>query len=178
MLIHQPFNDYYGIYRAMVDFYKEGRIKALGVSNFYPDRIVDFCKFQEIKPAVNQVETHPFYQQKYANEIMKKYGVQIESWGPFAEGKKDMFTNPVLSQIGSKYNKSIAQTILRFLIQKGIVVIPKTVSIERMRENFNVFDFKLSQDDMTKIEALDENDSAFFSHTDPEMVEFLANWSK
>lgn len=178
MLIHQPFNDYYGTYRAMTEAYKDGKIRAIGVSNFYPDRLIDFCQFQEVVPAVNQVETHPFQQQKAAHEIMKKYGVQHESWGPFAEGRKDMFANPVIKAIGEKYGKSVAQVILRFLIQNDVVVIPKTTSKERMIENFDVFNFSLTVDDMKTIADLDEGESAFFSHYDPQTVEFLTGLGK
>ena len=173
MLIHQPFNDYYGTYRAMEAAYKAGKIRAIGVSNFYPDRLVDLCNFVEITPAVNQVETHVFQQQKTAHEYMKKYGVQHESWGPFAEGKKDFFANPVLNEIGGKYGKTAAQTALRFLIQSGVVVIPKSTRRERMLENFSVFDFALTDEDMTSIQALDEGESLFFSHYDPSVVEWL-----
>ncbi len=173
LLIHQPFNDYYGTYRAMTEAYKEGKIRAIGVSNFYPDRLIDMCQFNEVVPAVNQVETHPFNQQTKAKEIMKKYGVQIESWGPFAEGRKDMFNNAILKSIGAKYQKSAAQVILRFLIQNGVVVIPKSTHKERMIENFNVFDFTLDDVDMKQIAALDDAESAFFSHYDPDTVEFL-----
>lgn len=173
LLIHQPFNDYYGTYRAMTEAYKEGKIRAIGVSNFYPDRLIDFCQFQEVIPAVNQVETHPFQQQKAAHEIMKKYGVQHESWGPFAEGRKDMFTNKVIETIGEKHSKSVAQVILRFLIQSNVVVIPKSTHKERMTQNLNVFDFSLNEDDMKTIASLDTQESAFFSHYDPAIVEFL-----
>lgn len=173
MLIHQPFNDYYGTYRAMEAAYKAGKIRAIGVSNFYPDRLVDLCNFVEITPAVNQVETHVFQQQKTAHEYMKKYGVQHESWGPFAEGKKDFFANPVLNEIGGKYGKTAAQTALRFLIQSGVVVIPKTTHKERMEQNINVFDFVLNDEDMAAIQALDEGESLFFSHYDPSVVEWL-----
>lgn len=178
VLIHQPFNDYYGTYRAMTEAYKAGKIRAIGVSNFYPDRLIDFCQFQEVIPAVNQVETHPFQQQKAAHEIMKKYGVQHESWGPFAEGRKDMFTNPVIQAIGGKYGRSVAQVILRFFIQSDVVVIPKSTHKDRMIENFNVFDFSLSAEDMNAIAALDESESAFFSHYDPKTVEFLTSLGK
>lgn len=178
LLIHQPFNDYYGTYRAMTEAYKEGKIRAIGVSNFYPDRLIDMCQFNEVVPAVNQVETHPFNQQTKAKEIMKKYGVQIESWGPFAEGRKDMFNNAVLKSIGAKYQKSVAQVILRFLIQNGVVVIPKSTHKERMIENFNVFDFTLDEGDMKQIAALDDAESAFFSHYDPDTVEFLTGLCK
>lgn len=178
LLIHQPFNDYYGSYRAMADAYKAGKTRAIGVSNFYPDRLIDFCQFQEVIPAVNQVETHPFQQQKAAHEIMKKYSVQHQSWGPFAEGRKGMFTNPAIKAIGEKYGKSVAQVILRFLIQSEVVVIPKTTRKERMIENFTVFDFTLTAEDMELIEGLDENESAFFSHYAPEAVEFLTSLGK
>jgi diketogulonate reductase-like aldo/keto reductase len=178
LLIHQPFNDYYGAYRAMTEAYKDGKIRAIGVSNFYPDRLIDLCQFEEIIPAVNQVETHPFFQQKAAREIMTKYGVQHESWGPFAEGRKGLFANPVLKTIGEKYGKSVAQVVLRFLIQNDVVVIPKTTHKERMAENFNVFDFALAGDDMNTITAMDEGESAFFSHYDPQTVEFLTGLGK
>lgn len=173
VLIHQPFNDYYGTYRAMEEAYKEGWIKAIGVSNFYPDRLVDICRFAEVVPAINQVETHIFQQQKTAHTYMEKYGVQHESWGPFAEGRKDFFTNSVLNEIGKKYNKSAAQVALRFLIQSNVVVIPKSTHIERMKENFEVFDFELCTEDMEKIQQLDEETSLFFSHYDPATVEML-----
>ncbi len=178
LLIHQPFNDYYGTYRAMEEYYKAGKIKAIGVSNFYPDRYIDLVKFAEVIPAVNQVETHVFNQQIKANEIMKKYNTQIESWGPFAEGKNDLFTNPTLQEIGEQYHKSTAQVALRFLIQQGIVVIPKTVNKERMEQNFNVFDFELSAQDMEKLIALDTEKSSFFSHSDPATVEMLTDYAK
>ena len=173
VLIHQPFNDYYGTYRAMEEAYKEGWLRAIGVSNFYPDRLVDLCRFVEVKPAVNQVETHVFQQQKKAHEYMDKYGVQHESWGPFAEGRKDFFTNPVLAEIGKKYNKSAAQIALRFLVQSNVVVIPKSTHKDRMEQNFNVFDFTLSADDMIAIQKLDEGESLFFSHYDPATVEMI-----
>lgn len=173
LLIHQPFGDYYGTYRAMEEAYKAGMVKAIGVSNFYPDRLIDIHHFAEIKPVVNQVETHVFQQQKTSREYMKKYGIQIESWGPFAEGKNDYFNNPVLKKIGEKYGKSSAQTALRFLIQSGVVVIPKSTHKERMEENINVFDFNLTADDMAAIEALDSGESLFFSHYDPKTVEWF-----
>jgi diketogulonate reductase-like aldo/keto reductase len=178
LLIHQPFNDYYGTYRAMEEAYKAGKVKAIGVSNFYPDRFIDIANFCEIVPAVNQVETHVFQQQKIAKDVMKKYGTQIESWGPFAEGKNDYFNNPVIKEIGEKYGKSIAQTALRFLLQSGVVVIPKSTHKERMEENLNVFDFKLTDEDMKKIEALDGGESLFFSHYDPQTVEWFMSFSK
>lgn len=173
LLIHQPFNDYYGTYRAMEEAYKEGWLRAIGVSNFYPDRLIDLCQFVEVPPAINQVETHVFQQQKKAHAYMEKYKVQHESWGPFAEGRKDFFTNPVLTEIGKKYEKSTAQVALRFLIQSGIVVIPKSVHKERMIQNIDVFDFTLEENDMEVIEALDEGESLFFSHYDPKTVEML-----
>lgn len=178
LLIHQPFNDYYGTYRAMEEAYKKGLIRAIGVSNFYPDRLVDLCQFVEITPAVNQVETHVFQQQSSAREIMDKYGVQHESWGPFAEGRKDFFNNPVLTEIGEKYGKSVAQVALRYLIQLGVVVIPKSTHRDRMIQNFDVFDFTLSDEDMSSIKALDEGESLFFSHYDPKTVEFLTGLSR
>lgn len=173
LLIHQPFNDYYGTYHAMEDAYKEGKVRAIGVSNFYPDRFIDLATFAEVKPAVNQVETHAFCQQKEARKYMQKFDTQIMSWGPFAEGRNDMFTNPVLTEIGEKYGKTAAQTALRFLIQSGVVVIPKSTHKERMRENINVFDFALDGEDMKKIEALDGGKSLFFSHHDPATVEWF-----
>lgn len=173
LLIHQPFNDYYGTWRAMEEAYKEGWLRAIGVSNFYPNRLVDLCRFVEVTPAVNQVETHVFQQQKKAHEYMEKYGVQHESWGPFAEGRKDFFTNPVLTEIGAKYGKSSAQAALRFLIQSNVVVIPKSTHKDRMAQNFNVFDFALSEPDMEAIRKLDEGESLFFSHYDPATVEMI-----
>ena len=173
LLIHQPFGDYYGTYRAMEEAYKAGKVRAIGVSNFYPDRYLDIHHFAEIKPAVNQVETHVFQQQKTAKEYMKKNGTQIESWGPFAEGKNDYFNNPVLKEIGAGHGKSTAQVALRFLIQSGVVVIPKSTHKERMEENFNVFDFTLTAEEMAKVEALDGGESLFFSHHDPKTVEWF-----
>lgn len=174
LLIHQPFNDYYGTWRAMEEAYKAGKLRAIGVSNFFPDRLVDLCKFVEIRPMVNQVETHAFFQQAAAHEIMKKYGVVHESWGPFAEGKKDFFTHPVLSKIAAKHGKTVAQVALRFLLQSNVVVIPKSTHRERMVENLQVFDFQLDAEDMAAIHALDDGESAFLSHQDPETVEFLS----
>ncbi|MGN1021777.1 MAG: aldo/keto reductase [Aristaeellaceae bacterium] len=173
LLIHQPFSDYYGAYRAMEEACRAGKVRAIGVSNFYPDRLIDLCRFVEIPPAVNQVETHVFQQQRKAHAIMEKYGVQHESWGPFAEGRKDFFHNPVLNGVGQKYGKSAAQTALRYLLQTGVVVIPKTTRRERMIQNLDVLDFSLSAEDMAAIGALDEGQSLFFSHYDPETVEFL-----
>lgn len=173
LLIHQPFNDYYGTYRAMEEAYKAGKLRAIGVSNFYPDRYIDLAHFCEVIPAVNQIETHVFQQQKQAREILKKYGTQIEAWGPFAEGKNGMFQNEVLKNIGVQYGKTIGQIALRFLLQSGVVVIPKSTHKERMAENINVFDFTLSEADMIKISELDQEQSLFFSHYDPDTVEML-----
>ena len=178
LLIHQPIGDYYGTYRAMEEAYKAGKLRAIGVSNFYPDRLVDLCNFAVVVPAVNQVETHVFQQQKKAHEYMKKYGVQHESWGPFAEGKKNMFQNPVLLSVGEKYGKTPAQVALRFLLQSDVVVIPKSVKRERMEQNLDVFDFSLTAEDMRAIAALDEGQSLFFSHYDPETVEMLCRMGK
>lgn len=173
LLIHQPFSDYYGTYRAMEQAYNYGQARAIGVSNFAPDRFIDLATFATVKPAVNQVETHVFQQQQIAKDYMKKFGTQIESWGPFAEGKNDYFTNSVLKTIGEAHNKSVAQVALRFLIQSGVVVIPKSIRKERMIENFNVFDFELSLEEMRQINALDTGESLFFSHSDPETVEWF-----
>lgn len=173
LLIHQPFGDYYGSYRAMEDACKAGKVRAIGVSNFYPDRYLDIVHFSEIKPAVNQVETHVFQQQKTAKEYMMKNGTQIMSWGPFAEGKNNYFQNSVLKEIGEKYKKTTAQIALRFLLQSNVVVIPKSIHRNRMEENFNVFDFVLSDEDMREIEKLDTGESLFFSHYDPQTVEWF-----
>lgn len=178
LLIHQPFNDYYGTYRAMEEANKTGKVRAIGVSNFYPDRFVDLAEFCEIKPAVNQMETHVFNQQRKLQEVMQEYGTELMAWGPFAEGRNDFFTNGTLAAIGVKYGKSVAQVALRFLIQRGIVVIPKSTHKERMIENFNVFDFSLTPDDMAAIAALDTAKTLFFSHYDPEMVKWLINYGK
>lgn len=173
LLIHQPFGDYYGTYRAMEELYKAGKLRAIGVSNFGPDRYLDIQHFATIKPAVNQIETHVFQQQKVAREYLQKYNCQPESWGPFAEGRNDMFTNPVLTKIGEKYGKTAAQTALRFLMQSDVVVIPKSVHKDRMQQNFDIFDFTLTQEEMTEIEALDSRESLFFSHYDPKTVEWF-----
>ena len=175
ILIHQPFNDYYGTYRAMEEAYKSGKTRAIGVSNFYPDRFVDLCRFVDVKPAVNQVETHVFNQQKEARKYMEKYGTRIMAWGPFAEGKNNMFTNETLVSVGKKYEKSSAQVALRFLTQEGIVVIPKSVKKERMEQNFNIFDFELTNEEIEEIRTLDLGHSLFFSHHDPETVEMIIN---
>lgn len=178
LLVHQPFGDYYGTYRAMEEAYKAGTVKAIGVSNFYPDRFIDLASFAEIKPAVNQVETHVFQQQRVAREYMHKFGTQIMSWAPFAEGKNDYFGNPVLKEIGGAYGKTAAQVALRFLIQNGVVVIPKSTHKARMSENIAVFDFALSDDDMKRIEVLDTGESLFFSHHDPKTVEWFMSIAK
>ena len=174
VLLHQPFADYYGAWRALEDLYAEGVLKAIGVSNFYPDRLVDICSFARIKPMVNQVETHPHFQQIESHDWMTKYGVQHEAWAPFGEGRGGMFEEPLLVEIGKKYGKTSAQVILRWELQRGIVVIPKSTHIERMEQNFNVFDFELSENDMEKIATLDKKQSSFFSHYDPKMVEWFA----
>ena len=174
-LIHQPYGDVHGSWRAMEALYKEGKVKAIGVSNFYPDRLVDLILHNEIVPAVNQVEVHPFCQQIEAQPIMQENNVQIESWGPFAEGKNSIFTNKTLSAIGEKYGKTAAQVILRWLIQREIVVIPKTVRKERMAENFSVFDFALTAEDMEHVRTLDTNESLFLDHRDPAMVTRLSS---
>jgi 2,5-diketo-D-gluconate reductase A len=172
-LIHQPFGDVYGEWRAMQDLYKKGRIRAIGVSNFQADRLIDLIIHNEVVPAVNQVETHPFHQQRDAQKFMIDNKVQIEAWGPFAEGKNDLFKNELLNAIGKKYNKSIAQVVLRWHIQRSIVTIPKSVRKERMAENMNIFDFELNKDEMEKIKTLDTNASSFFDHRDPKMVKWL-----
>lgn len=173
VLLHQPFADYYGAWRALEDMYADGKIRAIGISNFYPDRMVDLESFSRIKPMVNQVETHPFNQQIEAQEWMKKYGVQIEAWAPFGEGRGGLFTNETIAKIAAKYNKTVAQVILRWELQRGIVVIPKSVHIERMEQNLDVFDFKLTEEDMNVMASLDKRQSSFFSHTDPAMVEWF-----
>ncbi|HAM63368.1 MAG: 2,5-diketo-D-gluconic acid reductase [Firmicutes bacterium GWF2_51_9] len=178
LLIHQPFNDYYGTYRAMEELYAEGKLKAIGVSNFYSDRLIDLIKFNKIVPMVNQVETHPYNQQVKAHEIMKKYGVQIQAWAPFAEGKNNLFEDETLKSVGAKYNKTNAQVTLRYLIQRGISVIPKTVNKDRMKQNFDIFDFTLSEEDMSIIAGLDKTESLFFSHYDPETVERLTSYQR
>lgn len=172
-LMHQPFGDVFGEWRAMQELYKEGRIRAIGVSNFQPDRLIDLIIHNEIVPAVNQVETHPFHQQIETQKYLQENKVQLESWGPFAEGKNNIFHNELLLSIGKKYNKSIAQVILRWLIQRGIIAIPKSVRKERMEENFSVFDFELNDEDMEAIKTLDTKSSSFFDHRDPAMVKWL-----
>lgn len=175
-LIHQPMGDIYGSWRAMEDLYKEGRIRAIGVSNFYSDRLVDLVIHNQIVPAINQVETHPFYQQEESKKIMDEYHIQIESWAPFAEGRNDIFKNKTLVSIAQKYNKSVAQIILHWLTQRNIIVIPKSVNKERIIENFNIFDFELSSEDLSEISKLDTNKSLFLSHTDPEIVKQLSSF--
>ena len=172
-LIHQPYGDVYGAWRAMEELHKAGRIRAIGVSNFYPDRLVDFVLHNEVTPAVNQIETHPFHQQHEAEAILAEYKVQQEAWGPFAEGKNGLFSNDVLQSIANKHGKSIAQVVLRWLNQRGIVAIPKSVRKERMAENFAIFDFELDGDDIAKIATLDQKTSSFFDHRDPEKVKWL-----
>ncbi|SDQ07545.1 Aldo/keto reductase [Streptococcus equinus] len=176
VLLHQPFGDYYGAYRAMEEYYKAGKIKAIGISNFAPDRVADLAIFADIIPMVNQVETHVFNQQLNARKTMDEYGVQIESWGPFAEGRNNFFTNETLVTIGQKYQKSAAQVALRYLIQRDVIVIPKTVHKNRMAQNFDVFDFVLSDEDMAEILKLDMGESQFFSHADPETVKMISSF--
>ena len=172
-LIHQPFHDYYGAWRAMEELYKEGRIRAIGVSNFYPDRLVDLCVNAEIIPAVNQVECHPFFQQKDALKVMKEYGVQPEAWGPFAEGKNNFFQNPILAEIAAKYGKSVAKVALRWNVQRGVVVIPKSVHKERIQENFNIWDFELSDKDMETISDMYIGHSEIINHFTADTAKWL-----
>jgi len=172
-LIHQPFGDVYGEWRAMQELYKEGKIRAIGVSNFQPDRLIDLIIHNDVVPAINQVETHPFHQQIETQKFLQENNVQIESWGPFAEGKNDLFHNELLASIGKKYNKTIAQVVIRWLTQRGVIAIPKSVRKERMEENFNSLDFELSGDDMESIKTLDTRTSSFFDHRDPAMVKWL-----
>ena len=177
-LIHQPFGDVYGSWRAMEELNRQGKIRAIGISNFYTDRVMDLLANNEIAPAVNQIETHPFYQREEDLKFLKENGVQMESWAPFAEGKNNLFQNEKLLEIGKKYNKSVAQVILRWLIQRGVVVIPKSVKKERIIENINVFDFELLAEDMEMIKSLDTNKSLFFSHRDPEIVKWMSSFKK
>lgn len=174
VLIHQPLNDYYGTYKALIELYKAGKIKAIGVSNFYPDRLVDLTLFNEIPPAINQIEVNPFHQQIDAQKVNQKYHIQVEAWAPFAEGKNNIFTNQVLKDIGDKYGKTVGQVILRWLVQKGIIPLAKTVRKERMIENISIFDFELSKEDMIKIESMDKKESSFFEHQEASSVERLA----
>ena len=172
-LIHQPYGDVYGSWRAMEELYREGKVRAIGVSNFQPDRLMDLIVHNEVVPAVNQVETHPFHQQTEAQQFMREHGVQIESWGPFAEGKNGVFQNELLLSVAGKYGKSVAQVILRWLTQREVVAIPKSVRKERIVENFNIFDFELSAEDMAAVATLDTKQSLFFDHRDPKMVKTL-----
>lgn len=177
-LIHQPFGDVYGSWRAMEELYREGRIKAIGVSNFTPDRLMDLISFNEVVPSVNQVETHPFCQQRETQKFLQENNVQIESWGPFAEGKNNIFKNELLISIGKEYNKSVAQVVLRWLTQRGVIAIPKSTHRERMVENFNIFDFELSPEDMNSIISLDTGVSSFFDHRDPKIVKWLGSYKR
>lgn len=178
LLLHQPFNDYYGAWRALERAYKEGLVRAIGISNFYPDRFIDLASHVEIKPMVNQVETHVFNQQIQAQEIMERFDCRIMSWGPFAEGRNDFFNNNVMASIGEKYGKSVAQTALRYLLQRGIILIPKSSHKERMQQNLDIFDFKLTEEDMLSIRGLDMGHSLFFSHYDPDTVQMMMDWEK
>lgn len=174
VLLHQPFSDYYGAYRALEDLYAEGKIKAIGVSNFYADRLADICLFErKVIPAVNQIETNPINARYKDQEVAEKYGTNIMAWAPFGEGKNNMFTNPTLVEIGNKYNKSAAQVILRWLIQRGVIIACKSTHLERIQQNFEVFDFELTNEDMEVIKGLDTGDSLFFNHQDPNMVEWF-----
>lgn len=173
MLLHQPFNDYYGAWRALEDLYEEKKIRAIGVSNFYPDRLVDLCSFARIKPMVNQIETHPLFQREEDHKWLEKYNVVHEAWAPFGEGRGGLFTNELLTKIGEKYNKTAAQVMLRWAIQRNIVVLPKSVHKDRMIQNIDVFDFTLTEEDMNLISTLNTNKSSFFSHQDPAMVEWF-----
>lgn len=176
LLIHQPFGDYYGTYRAMEKAYKDGKVRAIGVSNFFPDRYVDLCNFVEIKPMINQMETHIFQQQKTLRKYMDKYNTQLMSWSPMARGENNFFKNEILKSIGEKYNKTVAQVALRFLIQEDVVVIPKSVHKERMKENFMLFDFELSLEDMDELRKQDKGESLFVNHYSPEFAEYIINY--
>jgi 2,5-diketo-D-gluconate reductase A len=173
-LIHQPYGDVHGAYRAMEELYQQGRVRAIGISNFHPDRVMDMIVHHQVVPAVNQIETHPFHQQVETQKFLQENGVQIESWGPFAEGKNNIFQNELLVSLANKYQKSVAQIILRWLTQRGVVAIPKSVRKERMAENFNIFDFDLAPEDMAAIATLDTKTSSFFDHRDPNMVKMLS----
>ena len=176
LLIHQPFGDYYGTYRAMEKAYREGKTRAIGISNFFADRYVDLCNFVEIKPMINQMETHIFQQQRQLREYMKKYDTKLMSWSPMARGENNIFENKLLKNIGAKYNKTTAQIALRFLIREDIVIIPKSTHKERMEENFNIFDFELSDEDMNLLKGLDKKESLFVNHYDPKFVENIINY--
>lgn len=175
-LIRQPLGDYYSYWRAMQDLHRESLTKAIGVSNFYPDRLVDLIDHNDVTPAVNQIETHPFFQRQDYQQLMRAHGVQIESWGPFAEGRNNLFADPTLSSIGQTHGKTVAQVVLRWLIQRQVVAIPKSVHPDRIAENLNIFDFELSADEMARIATLDTGSSLFFDHRDPEMVSSLGNY--
>jgi 2,5-diketo-D-gluconate reductase A len=174
-LIHQPFGDYYGSWRAMEELNRQGLARAIGVSNFYPDRLVDLIDHNETAPMVDQIECHPFFQRASEQQLMRERGVQIESWGPFAEGRNNLFSDPMLSEVGAAHGKSVAQVVLRWLIQRDVVVVQKSVRSERMRENIDVFDFELTDDQMTRVATLDRGESLFFDHRDPAMVSQLGN---
>jgi 2,5-diketo-D-gluconate reductase A len=177
-LIHQPYGDVHGSWRAMGELYTEGKVRAIGVSNFHPDRVMDLIVNSKVAPAVNQIETHPFYQREEDLAFLTENGVRMESWASFAEGKNDMFKNELLDTIGKKYGKSVAQVILRWLIQRGVVVIPKSVQKERMKENLDVFDFQLSEEDMQSVKSLDSHQSLFFSHRDPAIIKWFSTMIK
>jgi 2,5-diketo-D-gluconate reductase A len=174
-LIHQPFGDYYGSWRAMEELHRQGLARAIGVSNFYPDRLVDLIEHSETPPAINQVECHPFFQRADYQELMRERGVQIESWGPFAEGRNNLFSDPTLSEIGEAHGKSVAQVVLRWLVQRGVVVVQKSVRPERMRENIDVFDFELKDEEMERIAGMDRGESLFFDHRDPQIAASMAS---
>ena len=176
MLLHQPFCDRYGAYRALEDACKEGKLRAIGVSNFYPDHFIDLASNMEITPAVNQVETHVFNQQTEAQKIMEEFGTRIMSWGPLAEGRNGFFTNETLAHIGARYGKSVAQVALRWLVQRGVIIIPKSTHVERMQQNIDIFDFALTDDEMAAIAALDTGRSLFFDHHDAETARMFMNW--
>lgn len=176
MLLHQPFCDRYGAYRALEEAYREGKLRSIGVSNFYPDHLIDLASNVEIPPMVNQVETHVFDQQIEAQKYMEEYGCQIMSWGPLAEGRNNLFSNPVLESIGYKYGKTVAQVALRWLVQRGVIIIPKSVHVERMEQNLNILDFTLSDEDMAAIACLDTGKSLFFDHHAPEVVKMFMGW--
>lgn len=176
LLMHQPFGDYYGAWRDIEKAYKAGKVRSIGISNFYPDRFIDLYHFSDVKPMVNQIETHPFFQRSYDHKYMKKYNIAHESWGPFAEGRNNLFSNPTLKKVGEKYGKTVGQVVLRFLIQSDVIVFPKSVHVERIKENINVFDFNLTEEDMSVIRGLDTNTSSFFDHRTAESAEMFMKW--
>jgi 2,5-diketo-D-gluconate reductase A len=176
LLMHQPFGDYYGAWRDMEKAYKAGKVRSIGISNFYPDRFIDLYHFSDVKPMVNQIETHPFFQRSYDHKYMEKYNIAHESWGPFAEGRNNLFSNPTLKKVGEKYGKTVGQVVLRFLIQSDVIVFPKSVHVERIKENINVFDFNLTEKDMSVIRGLDTNTSSFFDHRTAESAEMFMKW--